>query len=161
LENALARFERALSIDPNQREALYLSGKALGAWERRTPQGQTERRTKEAIASLERLTRVDPFYEAEDVSFELGVLYTREGDFGRAVTAYERALALRLDSGSRSLLLGNLAEVTMMREDLEGAAALYEQAIAEGNRDERVLSLWGLAVALDRLGEQGESMERA
>jgi hypothetical protein len=59
------------------------------------------------------------------------------------------------------VVLGNLAEVTMMREDLEGALELYAQAVSEGNREERVLGLWGMAVVLDRLGEKGESLERA
>jgi tetratricopeptide (TPR) repeat protein len=161
IENALARFERALTIDPQHAEALYLSGRALALWERRTPQGQVERRTQEAIARFEALSRVAPLYEAEDVAFELGVLYTREGDFVGASEAYKRALLLRVDGGSRSVLLGNLAEVMMMREDLDESVRLYEQAVAEGSREERVLSLWGLAVALDRLGEKGESMERA
>jgi tetratricopeptide (TPR) repeat protein len=95
------------------------------------------------------------------VAFELGVLLTREEDFRGAAEAYDRALALRLDTGSRSTLLANLAEVTMMSEDLERARSLYEQAVLEGSREERVLALWGLAVALDRSGEAGESMERA
>jgi tetratricopeptide (TPR) repeat protein len=161
VENALARFERALSIDPQHPEALYLAGKALALWERRTPQGKVERRTREAIERFERLRQLDPLYEAGDVAFELGVLRTREEDFRGAAEAYEQALALRLREGSRSTLLGNLAEVTMMGEDLERALSLYEQALAEGSREERVLALWGMAVTLDRLGEQGESMERA
>jgi tetratricopeptide (TPR) repeat protein len=89
------------------------------------------------------------------------VLYTRESDFARAAEEYERALSLRLDEGSRGVVLGNLAEVTMMSGNLEEAVAYYERAIHEGSADERLLSLWGLSVALDRLGEHGEAMEHA
>ncbi|MFT3923500.1 MAG: tetratricopeptide repeat protein [Myxococcales bacterium] len=161
VENALARFERALSIDPKHPEALYLAGKALALWERRTPQGKIERRTREAIERFEELRAVDPLYEAEDVAFELGVLLTREEDFRGAAEAYERALALRLGAGSPSTILSNLAEVSMQAEDLERAVSLYGRAALEGSREERVLALWGMAVALDRLGETGESLERA
>ena|GEM_PF-6158218 len=161
VENALARFERALSIDPKHPEALYLSGKALASWERRTPQGKLERRTREAIERFEALRAVDPLYEAEDVAFELGVLLTREEDFRGAAQAYERALALRLTGGSASTILANLAEVSMLGEDLERAVGLYERAASEGSREERVLASWGMAVALDRLGETTESLERA
>jgi tetratricopeptide (TPR) repeat protein len=161
IESALARFERALALAPEDPECLLLTGKALAQWERRGPDGSYERRTQEAIALFERLRELAPLYEAEEVSFELGVLYTREYDFARATEAYERALALRMGKTSRSALLGNLAEVSMMREDLERALALYEQAVAEGQREERVLHLWGWAVALDRVGEKAESLERA
>ncbi len=161
IENALARFERALSIDPAHPEALYLAGKALALWERRSPEGKIERRTREAIERFETLRNLAPLYRAEDVSFELGVLLTREEDFRGAAEAYERALSLRLDAGSPSTLLSNLAEVSMQSEDLERALSLYQRAVLEGSRDERVLATWGMAVALDRLGERGEAIERA
>lgn len=161
VENALARFERALSIDPEHPEALYLAGKALSLWERRTPQGKIERRTREAIERFETLHAVAPLYEAEDVAFELGVLLTREEDFRGAAAAYQRALAMRLEASSPSTILSNLAEVSMQGEDLERAHELYAQAMLDGTREERVLATWGMAVVLDRLGESSESLERA
>ncbi len=161
VENAIARFERARRLAPNDPEVLYLCGKALALWERRGPSGRLERRSRDAIMRFEALRRVDPLYEAEDVSFELGVLFTRESDYTRAAAEYERALSLRVDETSRGTILGNLAEVTMMAGNLEEAVRYYERAIQEGGSDERLLSLWGMAVALDRLGEHAESMERA
>ena len=95
------------------------------------------------------------------MGFELGVLLTREEDFRGAAEAYERALALRLDASSPSTLLSNLAEVSMQSEDLERALSLYQRGMLEGSRDERVLATWGMAVALDRLRERGEAIERA
>lgn len=161
VENAIARFERARALAPNDPEVLYLCGKALSLWERRLPSGRIEKKSREAIARFLALREVDPLYEAEHVAFELGVLYTRESEFAKAAEEYERALTLRVDETSRAVILGNLAEVTMMAGDLEGAVRLYERAIQEGSTDERLLSLWGLAVALDRLGEHGEALERA
>jgi tetratricopeptide (TPR) repeat protein len=161
VENAIARFERARRLAPDDPEVLYLCGKALALWERRGPSGRLDRRSRDAISRFEALRRVDPLYEAEDVAFELGVLFTREGDYGRAAAEYERALSLRIDETSRGTILGNLAEVTMMSGNLEEAVHYYERAIQEGGSDERLLSLWGLAVALDRLGEHAEALERA
>lgn len=161
LESALARFERALSLDPDNPEARYLAAKALASWERRAPNGSIERRTREAMQHFELLAAEHPLFEAENVAFELGVLYTREQDFARAEAAYARALRMRLGQNSRAKVLGNLAEVVMSQGDLERAVSLYEQALEDGLRHERVLSLWGLAVALDRLGEKSESLARA
>jgi tetratricopeptide (TPR) repeat protein len=161
VENAIARFERARRLAPEDPEVLYLCGKALALWERRGASGRLDRRSRDAIMRFEALRRVDPLYEAEDVAFELGVLFTRESDYARAAAEYERALALRVDETSRGTILGNLAEVTMMAGNLEEAVRYYERAIQEGGSDERLLSLWGMAVALDRLGEHAESMERA
>jgi tetratricopeptide (TPR) repeat protein len=161
VENAIARFERARALAPQDPEVLYLCGKALSLWERRTPSGRIEKKSRDAIARFEALRKVDPLYEAADVAFELGILFTRESDFARAAEEYQRALSLRIDEASRGVILGNLAEVTMMSGDLEEAVTLYERAIHEGGADERLLSLWGLAVALDRLGEHGEALERA
>jgi tetratricopeptide (TPR) repeat protein len=161
VENAIARFERARTLAADDPEVLYLCGKALSLWERRTPSGRIEKKSREAIARFEALRKVDPLYEAADVAFEMGVLFTREGDFTRAAEEYTRALTLRIDEASRGVILGNLAEVTMMSGDLEEAVGYYERAIHEGGADERLLSLWGLAVALDRLGEHGEALEHA
>jgi tetratricopeptide (TPR) repeat protein len=161
VENAIARFERARRLAPDDPEVLYLCGKALALWERRGPSGRLDRRSRDAIIRFEALRKVDPLYEAEDVAFELGVLFTRESDYVRASAEYERALALRIDETSRGTILGNLAEVTMMAGNLEEAVRYYERAIQEGGSDERLLSLWGLAVALDRLGEHAEALERA
>jgi tetratricopeptide (TPR) repeat protein len=161
VENAIARFERARTLAPDDPEVLYLCGKALSLWERRSSSGRIEKKSREAIARFEALRKIDALYEAADVAFELGVLFTREGEFTRAAEEYSRALTLRIDEASRGVILGNLAEVTMMSGDLEEAVGFYERAIHEGGADERLLSLWGLAVALDRLGEHGEAMERA
>ncbi len=157
LENALARFERAVELAPNHREARLLYGKALASWEEPSS-GERAPRTAEAIVQLEALRALDPLYEAEEVAFQLGILYTRQGAFGRARTEYERALALRTSDDDADTELGNLAEVTMMDGDLVTALALYQRAVAQGEGGGRLLALWGTAVVLDRLGEHGEAL---
>lgn len=161
VENAIARFELALKLVPRDPEVLYLSAKALSLWERQRPGGRVDKRTREAISRFEELRTVDPDYEAYRVAFELGILHTLDGSPARAAHEYERALTLRMDEGSASTVLSNLAEVTMMAGDLERAVELYEQAVQEASPDDRVLARWGLAVALDRLGEHSEALAQA
>jgi len=161
VENAITRFELARKLLPRDPEVLFMTAKALALWERRSSGGRIEKRSREAILRFEELRKVDPSYEAFQVAFELGILYTLEGAPARAAAEYERALALRIDEGSPSTVLSNLAEVTMMAGDLERAVSLYERAVVEGNGDERILSRWGLAVALDRLGEHSEANAQA
>jgi tetratricopeptide (TPR) repeat protein len=161
LENAIARFERAHQLAPEDAEITYLSARALSLWERRHSSGQIERRTEEAIERFLALRARHPSYRDHETAFELGVLYMHSGNVERAAAEYETALKLRVDEGSRSAPLCNLAEVTMMAGDLERATELYERAAAEGLGEERVLALLGWSVALDRLGERSESMLRA
>jgi tetratricopeptide (TPR) repeat protein len=160
IENALSRFERARELTPDDPELLFLTGRALSAWQREGG-GRAEHKNAEAIESFLALRALDPWYEAETVAFELGILYTREARFREAQAEYERALRLRLEVEGDSAVLGNLAEVTMLAGDLERSVRLYERAIGEGSSDQRLLSLWGLAVALDRLGERARAIESA
>jgi tetratricopeptide (TPR) repeat protein len=160
IENALSRFERARELTPDDPELLFLTGRALSAWQREGG-GRAEHKNAEAIESFLALRALDPWYEAETVAFELGILYTREARFREAQAEYERALRLRLEVEGDSAVLGNLAEVTMLAGDLERSVRLYERAIGEGSSDQRLLSLWGLAVALDRLGERARAIDSA
>jgi tetratricopeptide (TPR) repeat protein len=160
IENALSRFERARELTPDDPELLFLTGRALSAWQREGG-GRAQHKNAGAIESFLALRALDPWYEAETVAFELGILYTREARFREAQAEYERALRLRLEVDGDSAVLGNLAEVTMLAGDLERSVRLYERAVAEGSSDQRLLSLWGLAVALDRLGERARAIESA
>jgi tetratricopeptide (TPR) repeat protein len=160
IEAALSRFERALTLAPDHREARLLHAKALASWQERTPSGQLSDSSAQAIEQLHALRALDALYEAQDVAFQLGVLHTRRADFERARAEYEHALALWSDDDQASLL-SNLAEVTMMTGDLTRALTLYERAVHESRDDARLLALWGSAVALDRMGEQTEALARA
>jgi tetratricopeptide (TPR) repeat protein len=96
------------------------------------------------------------------VAFDLAVVLTRRAQFGQAAQAYADAIALALDGEETAVMRSNLAEVTMLAGDLEGAVAHYERALraAGGGRD-YLLTLWGLAVALDRLGEHDAALAHA
>lgn len=160
IENAAARFERAVELSPDHLEARLLLGKALamrdlGSGAVLAPRNQA------ALAVLEELRARAPLYEAEEVALQLGNVHMRAGDFAAATREYARALDYASDEDDQAMLLGNLAEATMMGGELSGALGLYERALRVGQDESRVLALWGAAVALDRMGEQGDALAHA
>ncbi len=168
LEGAIERLRLARRHAPHDPEVLFHLGRILAMYERPRRGEAPTRRDDEAIATFTTLRALDPDYEAESVAFELGILHTRQGNFDRAATEYERALLANLEPATASVTHANLAEVRMMAGDLADAVRHYEQAIriAEQNPygdQARSLALahWGRAVALDRLGEHRGALESA
>lgn len=148
LEDALAAFREGNRASPNKAEGWYQTGKVLYELDR----------TKAAIRILSKVRRLDPkFSLAFDVSFKLGIAYSKLGQFERAVLEYDRAERelIKLEGRSspntratRAILNGNAAEALMALERLDEAIQRYKEAlsIVEGYR----LARWGLAVAYDR-----------
>jgi len=165
LEGAMRRFQMAHRLTPDDPEVLYALAWTTAAWQRREPTGAVRRMDDEAMALYQRLRTEHPDHQAQEVSFELGVLYTRGGRFSEAAREYQRSIALAPMAAdlTAALALNNLAEVTMLAGDVQQAVAHYERALAVGDAagDRRELVLWGLAVALDRLGEHRSALERA
>ncbi len=121
----------------------------------------------EAIALYHEVRALDPAYLPEIVAFELALLHSREGETAVAIVEYKRALehAATMSAQSASTTSSNLAETLMMDGQLTDAVSYYELAIdyAEEATDERSLFLahFGLAVALDRLGEHHSALDHA
>lgn len=166
--NALARFTLARSHVPDDPELLFFHARALALYERPVPGSRrTERRDDDAIALYERLREVAPDHRVEEVGFELGILYTRVRDFEKAIAAYERSVTHALSDEQTPISYSNMAEVRMMSGDLQGAVADYERAVALSRSGgplhgrSLALSLFGLSVAMDRLGEHGGAVEKA
>ena len=84
----------------------------------------------------------------------LGLTYSREGAFDKAIAEFEAALELKPKEGS---VANNLGVVQLRSGDLEGAVASFRLAIASGSRDPRVSNNLGLALA--RLGRREEAIE--
>ena len=160
IENAIARFERAVELAPDHLEARLLLGKALAMRDGPQREAATGSDARASVV-LEQLRARAPLYEAEEVALTLGNVRMRAGEFERAADEYGRALAMSTDDADQAMLLGNLAEATMMGGDLSRAIALYERAVRIGQDEGRVLALWGSAVALDRTGEHAEALQRA
>jgi tetratricopeptide (TPR) repeat protein len=164
LDSAIARLRIAVELAPDDPEILYALARVLLKWEEPGPLwGCTARRQdEEAIAVLEQLRRQQPQFAQSAVAFDMAIVLTRTGRFAEAAQVYNEAIALALDPGEAAVMRSNLAEVTMLSGDLEGAIAQYERALraAGGGRD-YLLPLWGMAVALDRLGEHDAALQNA
>ena len=166
--NAIARFELARELVPDDAELLFFHARALALFERPVPgTSRTERRDHDAIAVFERLRSISSEHRAEEVGFELGILYTRTRDFPKAIEAYEFSIAHSLSNDHTPTAFSNMAEVRMMTGDLSKAVGDYERAVhlarSNGAADglSLTLALFGMAVALDRLGEPVAAVERA
>lgn len=164
IDSALARLDVALTYAPDDPGLLYTRAQALSLWEEpKNLEGcDTRRRDRETAQTLERLSLADPTYHAARVAFDLGVARTRERDFDGAALAYGRAIALSWDPRQSAVTHANLAEVTMLAGQPARAVVHYERAIAlaRGGRD-YPLSLLGLSVALERLGEHEKARDSA
>jgi tetratricopeptide (TPR) repeat protein len=164
LDAALARIDRALALAPDDGDALYARARVLAQWEQPGPVWtcSSQRRDPEAIAAFEALQIRHPELAPATVAFELAVALTRSQRFADAAQAYERAAALALDGENGATVRSNLAEMTMLAGDLQGAVDHYERALrsSNGGRD-YLLALWGLSVALDRLGEHTAAIQHA
>jgi tetratricopeptide (TPR) repeat protein len=156
LDSAEARLRRALALAPHDPDIMYALSRVLMASELPGPAWRCAvvRRDDEALVLLKQLNLEHPSFMPDTVALDLALLLTRKHLFVEAAQAYERALALGLDGAGNPVTLANLAEVTMLAGNLEGAIARYQQALASasGGRD-YLLATWGMAVALDRLGE--------
>ncbi|MDD9937360.1 MAG: hypothetical protein OXT09_27365 [Myxococcales bacterium] len=164
LDNALARLERAAELAPRDPEVLYEVAYTLAQWEEPGPLWSctTRRRDGEALAAFERLRALAPMHRPRDVAHVMGNLLTRQLRFRDAADAQLRAIAFALDREALAIDYYNLAELTMLAGELEDAVVYYRSSMATGrSQREHLLPLWGLAVALDRLGEHGEAIAEA
>lgn len=169
LESAIERFALARQYTPNDPEPLYLLAQSTGLYERPVRGAEPERRVDEAIEMYTALRAMDPEYERYAVGRDLGTLYSRQGNHAQATQEYERALAAALDPRMTSTTHSNMAESYMLSGDLNEAVRHYEVSIdlaphlppqAEPSKA-LALGHWGLASALDRLGEHRAALESA
>lgn len=168
LRSAMLRFEAGMRTHPDGAELLFNLARVQTLYERPRPEtGTVERMDEAAIATYERLRALHPLHRAEQVGFDLGILYSRVGRDDDAIDAYEDSIRTALSIEMTAVTHSNLAETRMMNGDLIGAVRDYERAIEVARRNSNVdgralaLPLWGLAVALDRLGEHRGALERA
>ena len=165
LDNALARLERARALAPRDTQVLWFRAELLARWRRRHGSA-VERRDEEAIAAFDELRRVDPGLQMRDVAASLAELHTRRRDFAQAATEYQRAIRASLDERTSTVLWSNLGEMQMLSGDLDSAVASYQRSLdlaRDGGDDSLApaLACWGLAIALDRLGEHRSAIDRA
>jgi tetratricopeptide (TPR) repeat protein len=182
-EQALVRFSRARRALAHDPDLLYFTALALAGWSRDVG-GREERRTEEAIAAFEELRALDPDYHPDRVALELAALQYRRGELRAAATEYGRAIErthlppaptpyLLTDRESELALLftpvrlevahRDRAECLMLLGELGEAVQGYRRALelSRSGTLEHVLTLWGLALALDRSGDHREALATA
>ncbi|MEO8445240.1 MAG: tetratricopeptide repeat protein [Gammaproteobacteria bacterium] len=114
VEDAIASFQKAISIDRNLAEAHLNLGNAL------QQQGQPD----EAIASYRRALRLKP--QSAETHYNLGRVYESQAKMTDAVRSYGRAVALLPDYAEAHFNLGNAYHATGA---LAEAIASYQRAV--------------------------------
>jgi tetratricopeptide (TPR) repeat protein len=144
---ALASADRAVDGCPSDPELRFLRARLLydlGRWE-------------ESVGELETVIEGDSQGSfAPEAAFTLGVSLTRLGRFEEAAAAYRRFLDDAVWPQRRAIALTNLAETIMAQDRLDEAFETFTAAVAADPT--YTLAYFGLAVVLDRIGEQGRAL---
>ena len=149
-EEALAQFDRALRLDPQDPIALLHRGRL------RLRSGAVLK----AEADLKAALQADPrFAEAHEA---LGVLYRGQGMEGPAETHLQRAVALQ---PKNSLLLAQLADLYNQHGRFKDAAAQYRAAVEVSPQEARLwnglgLSYQGMGLPEEAVGAFREAISR-
>lgn len=131
LAEAVVRYERALSLNPNIPEALSnlaLALKGLG-------------KADAAIARYEQALRLKP--NAPEILSNLGIVLKDQGRTDEAIACYQKAIALRPDYASAHSNLGNALRA---QGRLDEAIASYQRALALRRDYREALSNLGSAI---------------
>jgi tetratricopeptide (TPR) repeat protein len=164
LDRALADLERARRLEPNDPDIARARVRALVLWEEPASVERCEvrQRTAAAIEALRELHALRPEEVGTSGLFELGSLLARQGDYAGAVVAYRSAISLAFDDSERSAAYAQLAQAKMLAGDAAAALPDYQRALATATpgRASAILH-FGMAVALDRLGEHSAALEQA
>lgn len=140
--------DRALRLVPGDHELMLLRARLL----------YDLGRYQESTEQLEAIIEDDPEGTfAAEAAMVLGVTLTRLDRFDEASAAYRMFLDEAVWPQRRAIALTNLAETRMALEDLDGALAALRAALAV--ESDYTLAYFGLAVVLDRMGEQGRARQ--
>ena len=127
--DALASFQKTLTIDPNYSSASYYEAATYD----RLNQGN------ESIATYKKTVEIDPEYAP--AWFDLGVAYYNAGDYKNAASAYEQAVKYDPNNAQAH---ANLASTYRQLERFPDANAQYKQADDLGmNKDPGLYNEWG------------------
>lgn len=163
-ENAIERLLRAQRHCRRDPEIAFVLGHA---YSRLASHARSEAERFEAagnsIAWLHRSLEIEPEYEPEEAWFYIAIARSHLHDFAGSAEAYHRSIAEWVDGRASPTTYSNLAEMTMLTGDLEGAVRWYQASIDAARRlgESTELAEWGLAVALDRLGEHDAAVGQA
>jgi tetratricopeptide (TPR) repeat protein len=112
------------------------------------------------VTVLENALREAPEHPmAADAYFHLAICYARLGRSVDEIAAWGKYLELGTDPGVRALVLSNRAEAHMIEGNMPIAIEDYRASLALDPSN--VAAHWGLAVALDRTGDQAGGLSEA
>lgn len=143
----LTQANEAVRRCPNDAELRFLRGRMLYHLDR----------WEESVEEYHESIRLDPDGPlAAEAAFDLGVTLTRLGRFSEAAEAYRAFLDESPWPLARSIALTNLAETLMAEGLLQESLGAFRAAVSAEPRYS--LAYFGLAVILDRLGEETEAL---
>lgn len=161
LEAALAAFREAVAADPSRAVGWYWTGKTLYELDRMKQAIKCFRKVRQLAAGT-----IEPYF----LAFDLGIAYSKIGEFEKAVLEYDRAdqalVGGKFSSyekrARRATVHGNAAEALMALGRLDESIQRYREAIA--NEPRSSLLRYGLAVAYDRdeqISKARQQMQKA
>jgi tetratricopeptide (TPR) repeat protein len=139
---AIARFQAAVTLDPNYAEALYNLGLAYAE----TKQPET------AIAVWQEAIALQPDYV--DAWWNLAALFAQQDQLAEAISCYQELLEYQLDSEEIYIQLGNLfAKAKDWRAAIECFEVAIELNSDNSNSDNLLENYLRLAWALHKSGD--------
>lgn len=131
-------LDRELGVAPLQETRALHEAIRTGSFAARTTSD------RDAVARYERMARETP--DAVAVHVAVGDLHTLHGDYGKAITSYEAALA-RADGATRAVIEHKLADVYHRRGSWDPAEQHYRAALVADDPgwSARVYADWSLA----------------
>jgi len=136
---ALAHFDRALALDPDDVCAL------ASAAHLRERVGDLDGAARDASRALE-LDPDGPY--AQDAHFTLAVVHTWRNEHAACRDHYLASLRLPMSDNARSIVLGNLGDAFMALGDVRAAVESYVACVTL--RPDYALGWLGLSIARDR-----------
>nr|BCX00387.1 MAG: hypothetical protein KatS3mg041_0433 [Bacteroidota bacterium] len=153
-QEALAKFDESIQLDPQNYRSLYMKGLTLARLNRVQEAIEAYRRTAE-LAQRAKDARVE--YLAHE---QIGKIYTQQGKFDEALAAYDRALAIAPAANRAELLLAK-GTVLIQQQNYEKAIPLLEEAVQSLKAADKGDAYWYLARAYNASGAFPKALEAA
>lgn len=152
LAMAARALERADAVSSPDIRPRALLGRVLSRLAQLSPPDQEREVLIRAARVLEQAIALSPDDPvAVEARFTLAVAWARLGEPLKEVAVYDQLLAREPSRQERAVVMMNQAEAFMVLGDLERSVAGYRGSIRLAG--DQPLAFWGLAVALDRNGD--------